>query len=799
MLMTEPFPQHDPDGCGTSNTAPGDFTCPASADLWTSPSLRDVPERIGGYRVLSVLGAGGMGRVYLAEQETPRRTVALKVIRQGPGTDGLLKRFQHEVGVLGILRHHGIAQIYDAGVDESTGRPLPYFAMELVKGLPIGEYAARSHLSTLDRLSLFARVCEAVQHAHHKGVIHRDLKPGNILVEDGGQPKILDFGVARATNHDLQAVTLHTDVGQLVGTLPYMSPEQVSGDPAELDTRSDVYSLGVVLFELLTGRLPLDVRQKAVTEAIRILSQEQVPRVSEYEPDASSDLDTIVAKSLEREKNRRYQSAGDLADDIHRYIRDEPILARPPSSIYLARKFAKRHKPLVAAATVALLGCAGGVGGVIWQGRVAARERDRTTAALDRANAVTQFLQAMLQSADPGAEQGRNARVADVLPAASQRVEIEMRDNPGVQGSLWETIGSTYYGLGMYAEAEAEFRHAHAAYTKHESKHSRDALRMLHNIAVTLRHQGELAASAALLGEAAELRATWLGEEDPDTLRSLENLATVLRRQGRLKESVALFRRVLSSQERHAELSGTDTLDTRNNLALALRDLGELDEALAILRHTLDRKRAVYGAIKPDHPEILTTRHNIGRVLADLERLDEADSELLPALAARERELGPNHAATLTTRLAVADVLRRRGDEASLAEATRILTQLLDSLRERGIDHDALGQSVRACLAACYNATSRFAEAEVEARKASEDAALMLGRENWITADLQRELANALVGLGRVTEADALLSPSLAVLEKQLGPAHWRTAAAADLLARSRSASSRAAPSEADP
>ena len=784
--MSDRPAQPDPDATMPPESAPTPSATSGSMSMWSHGRDPDLPECIGGYRILGLLGAGGMGQVFLAEQETPRRTVALKVIRPGPGSESLLKRFQHEVSVLGMLKHHGIAQIYDAGVAESGGRSRPYFAMELVKGRPIGEYAADARLSVTERLELFTRVCDAVQHAHHKGVIHRDLKPGNILVEEGGQPKVLDFGVARATDHDLQAVTLQTDVGQLVGTLPYMSPEQISGDPSELDTRSDVYTLGIVLFELLAGRLPHDVRAKAVTEAIRIVSEERPPRVSAIVREASGDLDTIVSKALDRDKTRRYQSAGDLADDIRRFLRDEPIHARPPSSIYQVTKFAKRHKPLVGAGFVATLFVVAGVGGVIWQGQVAKHERDRATRALKQAEEVTAFLESMLQSADPGGTHGRNARIADILPAASLRIRTEIQDAPEVQGALWETVGSTYYGLGMYPEAEFEFRQALVAFrdAKGKGEHSREALRMRHNIAVTLRHQGRMVEAESMLREAAELRAAHLGSEDPDTLRSLDNLATVLRRQGRLSEAVTLYRRVLASQERRPHVQEQDTLDTRNNLALALRDLGQLDEALALLRRTLEQKRRVYGSIKADHPEILATRHNIGRVLADYGRLDEADAELLPTLAARERELGPDHSATLITRLAVADVLRRRGDPGSLQRASELLHAMLQDLERRGSDREPFGLSVRACLASVMCAQSNFEEAEQLARVAFDESALAIGRGLWITADYQKELGRALMGLERTDEAESTLRSSLGVLESQLGATHWKTAEARDLLAR---------------
>ncbi len=352
----------------------------AESDAADSPV--DLPAHIGRYTILGVIGEGGMGVVYEARQEDPQRSVALKVIRPGVITRSLLRRFHHEAQVLGQLQHPGIAQIYEAGThvpdggtDEArgkarrgrraveresarradeeggAGRPggQPFFAMELVRGRPLLEFAATAALGTRARLELIARVCDALHHAHQKGVIHRDVKPANILVTADGQPKILDFGVARATDADVQTMTMQTDVGQLIGTIPYMSPEQAAGDPAQLDIRSDIYGLGVITYELLTGRLPYDVSGKLIHEAVRVIQEQPPTRLSSSDRALRGDVETIVGKALAKEKDRRYQSAAELAADIRRWLRDEPIVARPSSAMYQLRKFARRHTGLVTA------------------------------------------------------------------------------------------------------------------------------------------------------------------------------------------------------------------------------------------------------------------------------------------------------------------------------------------------------------------------------------------------------------------------------------------------------------------
>jgi WD40 repeat protein/predicted Ser/Thr protein kinase len=321
---------------------------PSGSDPTFGPLAPDaklrIPERVGRYRVLRLLGEGGMGIVYEAEQDNPRRPVALKVIRPGLLSPPLAKRFSHEAQILGRLHHPGIAQIYEAGVADDGG---PFFAMEFIRGVALDEYARRHGLDAAACLELVARICDAVQHAHEQGVIHRDLKPANILVEDSGQPKVLDFGVARATEGGRLTEASRTRTGQLLGTLSYMSPEQLAADPAAIDHRADVYALGVILFELTAHRLPYPLENRPLAEAARLILEHDPPRLGSIDPELRGDVETIVAKALEKDRARRYASAAELAADLRRWLAYEPILARPPSALYQLRKFAGRHKGLV--------------------------------------------------------------------------------------------------------------------------------------------------------------------------------------------------------------------------------------------------------------------------------------------------------------------------------------------------------------------------------------------------------------------------------------------------------------------
>ncbi|MEZ6015068.1 MAG: bifunctional serine/threonine-protein kinase/formylglycine-generating enzyme family protein [Planctomycetota bacterium] len=322
---------------------------------------RELPERLGEYRLVRKLGEGGMGAVYEARQEKLQRTVALKVLRTGSFSPQALRRFEHEGAFLGRLAHPGIARIYDSGRAETPHGSQPYFAMELVVGVPLTEYARAQMLALNERIELLARVADAVQHAHRQGVIHRDLKPDNILVDADGQPKILDFGIARASDSDVRLTLQHTDVGQILGTLAYMSPEQAAGNPRGIDERSDVYSLGVLLFELIAERLPYDVAHKPLPEALRIIQEVEPTRLGTVDSNARGDVETIVLTALEKDRSRRYPSAGAFAADLRHFLREEPIDARPASRIYRLNKFVRRNRTVVVATLLVLVALAGGL------------------------------------------------------------------------------------------------------------------------------------------------------------------------------------------------------------------------------------------------------------------------------------------------------------------------------------------------------------------------------------------------------------------------------------------------------
>src|SRR5688572_22292760 len=571
----------------------------AGGESGTAPSQMSIG-KIGRYKIRRLIGEGGMGAVYEAEQEQPQRTVALKVIKPGLASPELLRRFAQESQALGRLQHPGIAQIYDAGTADTGYGPQPYFAMEFIRGEGLRDYVDKHHLSTRQRLELVAKVCDAVHHAHQRGLIHRDLKPGNILVDDSGQPKILDFGVARVTDSDAQA-TMQTDVGQLVGTLAYMSPEQVLADPLELDTRSDVYALGVILYELLSGRLPYNISKK-LHEALHTIREEDPSKLSSINWTFRGDIETIVAKALEKDKARRYSSAAELAGDITRYLKDEPIQARPPSTSYQLQKFARRHKALVWGIAAVFLVLTGGIFVSTWQAvrasraeKEAVRDRDRATAAeqtansarddaltaretavaaenqakLDRdravaekdradteaatARAVTGFLQKNLfEQVTGGTGRGTSPdlSISGALDRAAARIDGEFDKQPLVEAGVREAVATSYLSLFSFAKAEVQLERAVALRRRNQVDENSDTLKAMHMLAVTYGNNRKLAESETLLARTLEIRKRQFGPDSPEALQIGYDLAVTYAADQKLDKAEPIAVEVVEGRRR---------------------------------------------------------------------------------------------------------------------------------------------------------------------------------------------------------------------------------------------------------
>lgn len=767
--------------------------------------------RLGQYTVVKVLGEGGMGVVYLAQQERPKRTVALKVIRPGMLSPRMLRRFEHESAMLARLQHPGIAQVFEAATAQTSQGPQPFFAMEYVEGVALTDYADARGLGIKERLTLFVSVCDAVHHAHQKGVIHRDLKPGNILVDASGQPKILDFGIARATDADMQTATMQTSAGELVGTLPYMSPEQIAGDPAGLDTRSDVYTLGVILYQLLAGRLPHDVLEKSVPEAVRIMTQQEARGLRSVRREVPSDIATIVHKALEKDKARRYASASELAADLQRALSNQPISARPPSTMYQVSKFAQRNKALVAMVGVAVAVLLAGIAGTTYQAIEATRGRREALAQSRIASGVSTFMTDMLSSADVEATGDKDVTVREVIDIAAATLETPNEERPAlVEASIRGALANSYRGIGQYERAEQQARRAFELAGKSfgpESPITIDASRVLAGVLVV---QGKFDQAEPLAKQAAEVLrakhgeghveavlarselarvyvdtgrwgealpmlesclATLLkieGEQSRRTQTVMHNLGFALKSAGRFEESVAMLMRAMDASTKALGPDHPQTLFELNTLAATMQRAGRNADAAERFRDLANRRERVLGG---DHPSTINALSNLGVALIADGQLAEGETLVRKCLEAYERTLGDGHPKTLITRGNLAYVLEDLG---KLDEAEALYRKTLEIQRKSVGGRDPETWSTLNNMGMLLMKQDRAGEAEPLFREVIGMCEQTLPPGHYYTAIYQNNLGECLTTLGQLDEAERLLTTTLPMLEKTFKAGHPR-------------------------
>ncbi len=773
----------------------------------TQPSgTSDVPMKtIGPYRLLRRIGEGGMGEVWMAEQSTPmRRQVAVKIIKTGMDTGMVIARFEAERQALAMMDHPAIAKVLDGG---ATPEGRPYFAMEYVKGDPITIYCDRHRLSTTERLELFIQVCEGIQHAHQKGVIHRDLKPSNILVTvaDGRPvPKVIDFGVAKAISQHLTDRTLFTEVGVLIGTPEYMSPEQADLSGLDIDTRTDVYALGVVLYELLTGTLPFDrhtLRDRGLDEIRRVIREVDPPRpstrltglgqdsvdvatkrqteVRQLVGQLRGDLDWITMKALEKDRTRRYDTATGLAADVRRHLRDEPVLAGPPSSVYRATKFMRRHRVGVSAAAALFLVVVGFAVAMAEQARRVTRERDRATQESARANReaeaarqVSDFFLRLFELADPSEARGSSVTAREILETGSARIEQDLGEQPVLQSRVMATIGDAYEKLGLYKNADALFRKSLDVRTKAGIAPDlmAEALFKLGYLQVK---SGNFSEAAANLGKALAIQESTPGVSPAAIAETIGAIGELAYSQGDYPKAESHFERRLEMLREHSPGSEREIADSLTELAMAVQQTqSDYARAKALNEEALAIRRRIFSA---PHVGISESLNNLAMVYYRSKDYTAAEPLFKESLAMNRQLFGDVHPEVSANLNNLGLVARDRGD---YRQADELLGQAVTMDRALyGARHIQVARLLNN-WAETVRRSGDPRRAETLLRESWAIHKEVLSPTHWQAVATEMLIVRCLIDQRQFPDAERLLNEAFPLIEREFGPTHARTIAA---------------------
>jgi serine/threonine protein kinase/tetratricopeptide (TPR) repeat protein len=780
--MTSPTdPKNLQEGAPVSG---GDATLNTAGSGGASPGRSKERVSIGPYVLVKKLGEGGMGQVWLVEQTAPvKRQVALKLIKGGMYDSSVLLRFESERQSLAIMNHPAIAKVFDAG---STADGQPYFVMEYVDGLPITRYSDNKKLTIGERIELFIKVCEGVQHAHQKAVIHRDLKPSNVLVSevDGKPvPRIIDFGIAKAISSQTGVEhTVFTQIGALVGTPGFMSPEQADPSVLDVDTRTDVYSLGVILYALLTGTQPFDVeqwRKKPLDQVLRQLREEDPPTPSARLSDDSQsttdtaakrctepkqlvnqlrgDLDWITMKAVEKDRARRYGTPMELAADLERYLQNQPVLARPAGAGYRMRKYVQRHRLGVAVA-------AGAAALLVAFGVAQSVELRRVTRERDRADRITRFMTGMFKVSDPSEARGNSVTAREILDKASTDIDVGLKTDPQLQAKLMFTMGQVYLGMGVDARGQSLLEQALQIQRTALGDQHRDTLETATLLSTALRYRGHYPEAEKLTRETLQTQRKVLGPQDRDTLESMSGLANVLAAEGHDEQAEKIEREVLATRQRLLGSQHPDTLVSMQSLSITMRREGRFKEAETLQRQVLDTQRRTLGL---DHPATLSTMTSLGNTLSAEADFSDAEKLFREQLETNQRVFGPDHPNTLTTKINLANALTNEGHPADAEKLQREIVAA--DTRTLGPDHPAT-LLAKSNLSFTLGNENRLADSEKLQREVIATGRRVLGPEHPQVLNTMNGLARNLQREGRFTEAEKEERDVLEIERRTLGP-----------------------------